>query len=93
MMAVVVMMMRAAVINRCRMVDDRCGGVNHRGWRVDNRRGLIDDRMLDHDGLRWLGINYSGAWLLHYDLLHWLLHDHGSRLIDNGWRIDVDRRW
>lgn len=48
-------------------VIDRRGMVNH-------GRGLIDGGLMDYDRLR---VN-DGRWTMEDDLLHWLVHDHGS---------------
>ena len=93
MMAVIV---GAAVIDGCGMVDDWRGRVDDWSWCVNDGSGLIDDRLLDHDGLDGLCIDDGGAGLLHDDLLRnhgsRLLHDYGSGLIDDRGRIHIDWR-
>lgn len=85
-----------AAINRRRVVNDGCGRVEYGSRGVDDGSGLIDDGLLDDDGLSGLGVNDGGAWLLHDDLLRdhgsRLVHDYGSLLIDDGGGIHIDWR-
>ena len=86
----------AAVIDGCGMVDEWCRRINDWSWGVDNGRWRIDDGLLDHDGLGRLSVDNGGAWLLHYDLLRnhgsRLLHDDGCGLVNNRCGIHINRR-
>jgi hypothetical protein len=72
--------------------------VDHRGRVINDRRGLINHRLLHHDGL---GVNHGGLRRrVRDDLLDGLLDDHRCGLINNrSWlindrrRIYVNRRW
>ena len=64
--------------------------IDNRRRVIDHGRGLVDDRLVHHDGL---GVNDGLRRSLNNDLLDRLLIDDGRGLVNHGRRIDVNGRW